>query len=82
MLKTCHKATTKKLKDWILSHDVVRWATDCLGVRLFFSVQNKWCQFDTPQMAILKHYSTRSHWRLAVKAGTQASEERAESAGR
>lgn len=26
----------KKLEDWILSYDVVRWATDCLGVRLFF----------------------------------------------
>lgn len=72
----------KKLEDWILSHDVVRWAADCLGVRLFFfSVKNKWRQFDTPQMGILKHYSTPSQWRLAVKAGTQASEERGESAG-
>ena len=71
----------QKLVDWIFSHDVVRWAADCLGVKLFFSIKNKWCQFDTPQMGILKHYSTRSHWRPAVKAGTQVSEERLESAG-
>ena len=32
-------------------------------------------------MGILKHYSTRSHWRLAFKAGTQVSEERGKSAG-
>ena len=26
----------KKIEDWILSDDVVCWAADCLGVRLFF----------------------------------------------
>lgn len=49
--------------------------------KLFFSVKNKWRQFDPPQMGTLKYYSTWSHWRLAVKAGTQASEEMGESAG-
>lgn len=67
MLETCHKTTTTK--------NLRR------GQAVFFSVKNKWRQFDTPQMGILKHYSTPSHWRLAVKAGTQASEERGESAG-
>ena len=71
----------QKLVDWIFSHDVVRWAADFLGASCFFSVKNKWRQFDPPQMGTLKYYSTWSHWRLAVKAGTEASEEMAESAG-
>ena len=81
--KKCHTTTNnnKKLVDWIFGHDVVRWAADCLGVKLFFSVKNKCGQFDTPQTGILKHYSTRSHWRPAVKGGTQVSEESGERAG-
>jgi len=78
---TNNKKQQQKLVDWIFSHDVVRWAADCLRVKLFFSVKNKWRQFDPPQMGTLKYYSTWSHWRLAVKAGTQASEEMGESAG-
>ena len=38
MLTKCHSTTTttKKLEDWIFSHDVVCWAAECLVVRLFF----------------------------------------------